>query len=162
MEEYYIGQIFIEDKEKDECYPSAAAEWCNNTQGTDNPARIVEIPSNDGLRRFQIQTSKPSEQERKLARIDELQTYLNDTDWYCARYVDIGTPIPDDIKQQRSEARIEIDRLRHELEASEDTDTSTESDIEDENAVIEPMAEDEILANNSENEADDDTHNSED
>lgn len=40
----------------------------------------------------------------------EAQAYLDSTDWYCARFVDSGTPIPEDIKQARAEARARIVR----------------------------------------------------
>lgn len=123
MSEYYVNQIFIDE------YEPEAAEWCNCSQGTDRPCCIDEIESLDGHRRFQIHECHPSEKQIIQARINELQTFLDSTDWYCSRYVDIGTPIPDDIKQQRSDARIEIDRLRHELEpvtveATDDEPTS--------------------------------------
>ena len=42
-EEYYIGQIFVDD------YNSEAAEWCNS-----NNAYIDEIEPEEGHRRFQI------------------------------------------------------------------------------------------------------------
>lgn len=137
---HYVGEIFIDE------YPPEAVYFCNNSQGGENPCHIAEIEPQDEHRRFQIVANpEPTEQEVIQRRVDELQAFLDSTDWYCSRYVDIGTPIPDDIKQQRSDARIEIDRLRHELEPSEDSDgdTNAESDIENENSVIEPTFVDE-------------------
>lgn len=45
-------------------------------------------------------------------RIRELQQYLNDTDWYVARYSETGVEIPEEVKQKRKEAREEISNLR--------------------------------------------------
>lgn len=35
----------------------------------------------------------------------EAQEYLRSTDWYTARLVDEGAPIPENVKQKRAEAR---------------------------------------------------------
>lgn len=53
--------------------------------------------------------------EEAEARLSELQSYLDSTDWYCARYVDIGVEILADVKAQRQAAREEITALREEL-----------------------------------------------
>lgn len=37
--------------------------------------------------------------------VQEARSYLDSTDWYCARQVDEGTPVPDDIKTKRAAAR---------------------------------------------------------
>ena len=52
-------------------------------------------------------------------RLRECEDYLKETDWYVLRYIDEGTPIPDDIKKQRHEAREEISGLRKSLEKEE-------------------------------------------
>lgn len=65
-----------------------------------------------------VRPEKPSslvERERIQARIDELQTYLNETDWYVIRYADTGVPIPVDVRADRQEARAEIEALREQL-----------------------------------------------
>ena len=49
-------------------------------------------------------------------RIQELQNYLESTDWYAIRFADTSEPIPEDIKKKRRQAREEISRLREELE----------------------------------------------
>jgi len=54
--------------------------------------------------------------EQTVARISELLSYLTSTDWYCARYVDTGVDIPAEVKERRASARIEIDKLRAEIE----------------------------------------------
>lgn len=46
-------------------------------------------------------------------RIEELQEYLNSTDWYVARYSETGVEIPEEVKQKRQEARKEISALRN-------------------------------------------------
>ena len=47
-------------------------------------------------------------------RIDELQKYLDETDWYAVRFAETGVEIPDEIKAERQAAREEISRLREE------------------------------------------------
>lgn len=103
---YELGQIF------EGVYPPEAAEWCNLSQGTDEPCAIEEIESIDNHRRFMIVSTKPTETARNQARINELQSYLDSTDWYVARFAETGIEIPEEIKRQRQEAREEISRLR--------------------------------------------------
>lgn len=57
--------------------------------------------------------AKPQEVINK-ERINELQKFLDSTDWYITRFIDNGTPVPEDIKKQRQAAREEIDRLKSE------------------------------------------------
>lgn len=45
-------------------------------------------------------------------RIAELQSYLNETDWYAVRFAETGAEIPEDIKTARQSAREEISHLR--------------------------------------------------
>ena len=45
-------------------------------------------------------------------KINELQKYLNETDWYVARKSETGKEIPSEILKAREEARKEISRLR--------------------------------------------------
>ena len=59
---------------------------------------------------------KPTPEEEHKSRIMELERFLSSTDWYATRYVDEGTPIPDDIKKQRHKAREEISDLRKSME----------------------------------------------
>ncbi len=54
----------------------------------------------------------PTEDELNQKRIAELENYLKQTDWYVIRYADSGTSVPDEIKQKRAAARIEISELR--------------------------------------------------
>ena len=54
----------------------------------------------------------PTEEEIKTSRIQELETYLETTDWYAIRFADSGVEIPAQIKQQRQSARDEISALR--------------------------------------------------
>ena len=48
----------------------------------------------------------------KEQRINELESYLQKTDWYAIRQADTGTPIPEEIKTNRQQARSEISALR--------------------------------------------------
>ena len=108
---FYIGQIF------EEMYPPEAADFCNNSQGTDNPCYIKEIEPMNSKRMFKIvPNEQPSEEEIKQQEIQKYQSYLNETDWYVYRAMDTGEPVPVEVKQKRQEARDEISRLREELE----------------------------------------------
>lgn len=108
---FYIGQIF------EEMYPPEAADFCNNSQGTDNPCYIKEIEPMNGKRMFKIVPNEPtSEKEIKQQEISKYQTYLNETDWYVCRAMDTGERVSSEIKQKRQEAREKISRLREELQ----------------------------------------------
>lgn len=99
MENYYVGQIF------EGIYPRSAAEWCNQGNG-------IIVPYGEG---YIIQSLEP---HRKELRLTELQAFLDSTDWYVARFAETGVEIPEDIRQQRQEAREEISRLREEKETT--------------------------------------------
>lgn len=109
---FYIGQIF------EGTYPPEAADFCNTSQGTDNPCYIKEIESkSDGTRMFKIVPNDPPDpKEEVMSKIDELQSYLSSTDWYVPRSMETGEPIPEEVRKKRAEAREEISRLREELE----------------------------------------------
>lgn len=53
-------------------------------------------------------------------RIDELQKYLDETDWYAVRFAETGVEIPDEIKAERQAAREEISRLRDNNQTKEE------------------------------------------
>ena len=107
-QQFHIGQIF------EGIYPPEAADFCNNSQGTDNPCYIKEIePKADGTRCFRIVPNDPPDpKEEALSRIHELQSYLDSTDWYVPRSMETGEPIPEEVKTRRAKAREEISRLR--------------------------------------------------
>lgn len=48
-------------------------------------------------------------------RLNELENYLKETDWYVTRFTETSAPIPDEVKEKRQQARIEISTLREEL-----------------------------------------------
>lgn len=105
MNDFEINQIFTES------YPPEAAVWCNK-----NNAHIEELKTKAGVRRFKIVTTpEPARAEVIKARVNELQAYLNSTDWYVIRYADTGQAMPVDVRADRQEARAEIDALRSEL-----------------------------------------------
>lgn len=57
----------------------------------------------------------PTDEEVKQSRLNELESYLSQTDWYAIRFADTGEPIPEGIKQKRQDARNEISKLRTEI-----------------------------------------------
>lgn len=101
MNNYTIGQIFS-DK-----YPPEASGWCNR-----NNAFIEKAAYGKYIIRAVPETSKKEKAEMRSA---ELQAYLSNTDWYCARFVDVGVEIPAEVKARRQSAREEIDELRAKL-----------------------------------------------
>jgi hypothetical protein len=123
QQNFYENQIF------EETYPPEAADFCNESQMTENRFHIAEIDSvtrdeqdEEGnttaktIRRFQIvRNAEPTTNELNERRISELETYLNSTDWYAVRYAETGVAIPDDIKTARQAARDEISALREQL-----------------------------------------------
>jgi formylmethanofuran dehydrogenase subunit E len=44
------------------------------------------------------------EQEEEARR--EAIDYLNSTDWYITRFVEVGTPVPEEITNERAKARL--------------------------------------------------------
>lgn len=62
-----------------------------------------------------VDLPEPSEQEKIEMRIRHLEHYLESTDWYAIRFADEGTPVPEEIKKNRSDARVEISELREQL-----------------------------------------------
>lgn len=99
---YYEGQIFIET------IPDGAISWCNEGQ-----KYHIEPYGNDlntGKKTYIIKRNNNT--ETKEIKIKKLQDYLDETDWYCSRFVDTGVPIPDDIKIKRQQAREELEILR--------------------------------------------------
>lgn len=106
-----------------------AADFCNESQSTENRFHIAEIDSitrdeqdEEGnataktIRRFQIvRNPEPTTNELNEWRISELESYLNSTDWYAVRYAETGVEIPVDIKTARQAARDEISALREQL-----------------------------------------------
>jgi hypothetical protein len=123
QQDFYENQIF------EETYPQEAADFCNNSQMTENRFHIAEIDpvtrdeqDDDGnttaktIRRFQIvRNAEPTTNELNEWRISELESYLNSTDWYAVRYAETGVEIPDDIKTARQAARDEISALREQI-----------------------------------------------
>jgi len=105
-ENFYIGQI-IEGE-----YTPEIAEFCNNSN-----CHIVEIETKNDIRYFQIAANdKLNENEIKQYMIIDLKKYLSNTDWYVTRKIETGKEIPEDILNQRNEAREEISKLLKENE----------------------------------------------
>ena len=50
---------------------------------------------------------KPIEEQ-----IEELQQYLDDTDWYVVRFAETGVEVPVEVKEERQRTREKIDALR--------------------------------------------------
>jgi hypothetical protein len=126
QQNFYENQIF------EETYPQEAADFCNESQMTENRFHIAEIDSvtreeqdeegnttSKTIRRFQIvRSAEPTINELNERRISELEYYLNSTDWYAVRYAETGVEIPVDIKTARQSAREEISTLREQIAPS--------------------------------------------
>ena len=91
--------------------------------GDNIPADAVEVKDEDYLALFEGQSAgkqitadakgypvltdpPPPTAEELAARAKiEAQAYLNSTDWYVMRRLELGTDIPADVTQKRAEAR---------------------------------------------------------
>jgi len=83
-EEYYIGQIFIDD------YPSDVATFCNS----DDKCHIEEIEPENGHRRFQIVETiqpAPTREEIKQQRKQYRETHIDDETAERSRCMANGT-----------------------------------------------------------------------
>ena len=69
---------------------------------------------------YVLTSSDEAIEQKKAERIDELQKYLDDTDWYAVRFAETGVEIPDEIKAERQSAREEISRLRDNNQTKEE------------------------------------------
>lgn len=58
---------------------------------------------------------QPTEKENLQNKLEQLEFYLKSTDWYAIKYADTGISIPEEIKQKRQEARLEISELREKI-----------------------------------------------
>lgn len=85
-------------------YPVEAAVWAGQNNASIDGTHFKE----EGY--FEIVKNAPI--DYTALKIDELQKYLNSTDWYVTRFAETGVEIPEDVKEKRAEARKEIDRLR--------------------------------------------------
>ena len=72
---------------------------------TDRPIENFEFADTPEWREKQ-------DEKARIARIEELEAFLDSTDWYAIRFADTGEPIPQNVKEQRQSAREEIARLR--------------------------------------------------
>ncbi len=133
--------IFAENQIFEGIYPLEAASWCNSNNcyieelegieveeerelevfGTDEegrPTRSTEtVIETVTKRRFQIKKIPPPPQEevermQREARMEELQDYLKDTDWYAIREAETGASMPEEVKDARAAARVEYSELR--------------------------------------------------
>lgn len=57
-----------------------------------------------------------TQEEHLQSELNDLQEYLDSTDWYAIRYVDTGETIPEAVKTQRQKARERISEIRLNLE----------------------------------------------
>lgn len=63
---------------------------------------------------YVLTTDTKVKEKKAKERIEELEQYLKDTDWYAIRKADNDEEMPEDIKTARQDARDEISRLRGE------------------------------------------------
>lgn len=56
----------------------------------------------------QLQPVKTESDLKAEADRHEAIRYLTSTDWYVIRQIEVGTQVPDDIKEQRAAARLII------------------------------------------------------
>lgn len=106
--------------------PSTKSFYDESVHGNTMPHDVVEITKQKHEELLAFQSSgkiiepnaqgEPCESERPDPTESELQKekdtknrlYLKETDWYVVRQMDDGTPIPEDVKTKRAEARAAI------------------------------------------------------
>lgn len=124
--EYYIGQIFIENPYTGECYPSGAADWCNA-----NNASIKELdPITKAFEEPLITEKFVEEPEPHVERTESTQTVL-----HTVRRFEIyelpppPAPTREDIKRERIDyRRVHIDDKTLERNRKIANSTWTEED----------------------------------
>ena len=76
-----------------------------------DPINDQDIPTGVILpAEYQIVLEDISEQLERAKINEESLQYLKDTDWYVTRFMENGTPIPEDVSSKRNTARSNIVR----------------------------------------------------
>lgn len=96
---------------------------------------VAITPSKDELSKKLLQEIQNSEESKNVNKLNELNSYLYNTDWYVVRMNETGTPMPEDISTKRSEAREEISRLRPIIESQKESLTAM---YEEYNKLVDP------------------------
>lgn len=113
--------MFIWKSTKKRCNPFAAYTDENGTRYAQVPAELYEqiadpVRGNDETQYtreideapYVVIEDKPADvlarEKQERTNIESL-AYLRETDWMVTRFAETGTPIPDDIKQKRQQAR---------------------------------------------------------
>ncbi|MCM1260585.1 MAG: hypothetical protein NC222_06480 [Staphylococcus sp.] len=102
MEKFEIGYI-VSNKEYTE-----AAIFCNKSGD-----RHIEQKDD----KYVIVKNEVIDNSKEI-EVEELQKYLNDTDWYIIRKQETLVEVPEDILESRQAARLRISELREEMEES--------------------------------------------
>lgn len=119
---WYFGKV--KNTKNDWGYDAFETTFDNPIEVTDEEYdKLVELANKEGKwisgdkdgKPILVDPPEPNEKEKTERRIQELQQYLESTDWYAIRFADTGEEIPADIKKKRQNARVEISELRQEL-----------------------------------------------
>ena len=119
--------MFIKDSKRFNIYASQEIDGVRYANFTDPALReqlgILEIPdpvppedytedtyyrTEQDTEPFVVFTKKSDEQiaQQTQAKLNQQSlSYLAETDWYVTRFAETGTPIPEDVKQLRQQAR---------------------------------------------------------
>lgn len=89
------------------------SEWFSFVKKANAERKIIKADANGNP--ILVDAPQPSEKEILENEINQLEFYLKSTDWYAIRYADTGIEIPEEIKQKRQEARLEISNLKEKL-----------------------------------------------
>ena len=116
----YFGKIKNSDKywfgDTEECFETSVLisneEYGQILYAINNTEKTVT--ADEEGKPILVDLPEPPEKEKAKRRIEELESYLKQTDWYAIRFADTGEKMPADIKKKRQEARDEISRLREE------------------------------------------------
>lgn len=115
----YFGKIKNTDDEWGFDVFETTFENCIEVDSTEHLSIVEEANSTGKLIKgdengnpILVDPPEPSDYEKAQQRISELESFLQETDWYAIRYADTGEAIPVAIKNNRQDARDEISELR--------------------------------------------------
>lgn len=104
------------DEETKACIVAIGEEACGLYHAENFTVQEVE-QSFDGRWFLAGYAPEKSDSILKQERIEQLQAYLNETDWYVVRFSETGVEMPSEVLNQRQAARDEISNLREESAA---------------------------------------------
>jgi len=95
------------------CIEIPENEWLEIVNQANAEGKIIKADADGNP--ILVDAPQPTEKENLQNKLEQLEFYLKSTDWYAVRYADTGIAIPEEIKQKRQTARLEISELREKI-----------------------------------------------